>query len=76
MRLKAIMGICDMVVSSRLLVLRHRLRSPLPEIRGHPIVGIAKIFHNSFNWMCTFSMPLWGSLTGPDVEEGRKTSGH
>ena len=22
----------------------------------YPIVGIAKMFHNSFNWMCTFSM--------------------
>ena len=30
----------------------------LPEIRGHLIVGLAKIFHNSFNWMCTFSMGI------------------
>ena len=30
----------------------------LPEIRGHPIVGLAKIFHNSINWMCTFSMGI------------------
>ena len=28
---------------------------PLPEMRGHSIVGIAKMFHNS---MCTFSMGI------------------
>ena len=30
----------------------------LPEICGHPIFGLAKIFHNSFNWMCTFFMGI------------------
>ena len=30
----------------------------LQEIRGYPIVGLAKIFHNSFNWIYTFSMGI------------------
>ena len=43
----------------------------LPEIRGHPIVGIAKIFHNSFNWMCTFSMGMSENNKLPNFRSSR-----
>ena len=45
--------------------------SPLPEMRGHPIVGIAKMFHNSFNWMCTFSMGINQNNKLPNFRSSR-----
>ena len=45
--------------------------APLPEIRGHPIVGLAKIFHNSFNWMCTFSMGINKNNKLPNFQSSR-----
>ena len=45
--------------------------APLPEMRGHPIVGIAKMFHNSFNWMCTFSMGINQNNKLPNFRSSR-----
>ena len=46
-------------------------RLSLPEIRGHPIVGLAKIFHNSFNWMRTFSMGINENKKLPNFRSSR-----
>ena len=43
----------------------------LPEIRGHTIVGLAKIFHNSINWMCTFSMGINENNKLPNFRSSR-----
>ena len=56
--------------SYSVLVYSHRMIT-LPEIRGHPIVGLAKIFHNSFNWMCTFSMGIIENNKLPNFRSSR-----
>ena len=43
----------------------------LPEIRGHPIVSLAKIFHNSINWICTFSMGINENNKLPNFRSSR-----
>ena len=49
----------------------HTQLRTLPEICGYPIVGLAKIFHNSFNWMCTFSMGLNKNEKLPNFRSSR-----